>query len=55
MPRTLELVLHNGQPALDRRPRLDTIVPTLQMGKIFQILTLPMMGPQPRIGRHIGD
>jgi len=53
--RAFDFIFHYGQPTLDRWARFDAVVPTLQMKKIFQILSLPMMGSQLWIGSHIGD
>src|SRR5271168_2275668 len=36
-------------------PRLDTFKPSLQMGKILQLLALTFVGNDPWISRHVGD
>src|SRR4051812_35596282 len=48
-------VLQHVERALYRRALEDRVAPALERGKLLDVHALPLRGPQPGDGRHVGD
>src|SRR5882672_10306852 len=51
----LAALLQDGEPALHGRPCAHRAVPALQVRPSRDVLALPLVRPQPRIDRHVGN
>src|SRR5690349_9390556 len=49
------LVGHELEAALYRGARLDRVEPAMEVREVLELLSLPLVGADPRIGRDVGD